>query len=103
VWRSGDGTLNLRLPPSQILVSRVDNEQSRVLTRKTGVLRRADIDLETRARQHAEENIRAEALKRGILKMASENGEKKLAELMHTAGFAKVRFVGSRTQPAGAT
>jgi hypothetical protein len=99
VWRSGDGTLNLRLPPSQILVSRVDNEQSRVLTRKTGVLRRADIDLETRARQHAEENIRAEALKRGILKLASENGEKKLAELMHTIGFAKVRFVGSRTRP----
>ncbi len=99
VWRSGDGTINLRLPESQILVSRVDNDQSRVLTRKTGVLRRADIDLETRARQHAEENIRAEALKRGILKMASENGEKKLAELMHTLGFAKVRFVGSRTRP----
>jgi hypothetical protein len=99
VWRSGDGTLNLRLPASQILVSRVDNEQSRVLTRKTGVLRRADIDLETRARQHAEENIRAEALKRGILKMASENGEKKLAELMHTVGFEKVRFVAPRTRP----
>src|SRR6185436_5889928 len=42
-WRSADGTLNLRLPPPQILVSRVDNNESRVLTRKTGVLRRADI------------------------------------------------------------
>ena len=95
VWRSPDGTLNLRLPRSQILVSRVDNDQSRVLTRKTGMLRRADVDLETRARQHAETNIRAEALKKGILPMASQNGEKKLAELLHTFGFDKVRFVNS--------
>ncbi|MEO8378290.1 MAG: DUF4230 domain-containing protein, partial [Acidobacteriota bacterium] len=67
IWRSPDGTVNLRLPPAQLLISRVDNTQSRVLTRKTGMLRRADIDLETRARQHAETNIRAEALKKGIL------------------------------------
>jgi hypothetical protein len=100
VWKSPDGTINFRLPPSQILVSRVDNEQSRVLTRKTGMLRRADVDLETRARQHAEANIRAEALKRGVLKLAADNGEKKLAELMQTLGFEKVRFVrGERTLP----
>lgn len=97
VWRSPDGAINMRLPPSQILVSRVDNEQSRVLTRKTGVLRRADVDLETRARQHAEENIRAEALKRGILKMASDNGEKKMAELLRTLGFMRIRFVASQS------
>jgi hypothetical protein len=99
VWRSPDGTINLRLPQSQILVSRVDNDQSRVLTRKTGMLRRADVDLETRARQHAETNIRAEALKKGILPMASQNGEKKLAELLHTFGFDKVRFVNSSIEP----
>lgn len=94
VWRSPDGTINLRLPASQILVTRVDNAQSRVLTRKTGMLRRADVDLETRARQHAEKNITNEALKRGILNLAAGNGEKKLAELLHTFGAEKVRFVG---------
>jgi hypothetical protein len=102
VWRSPDGTINLRLPPPQILVSRVDNEQSRVLTRKTGVLRRADIDLETRARQHAETNIRAEALKKGLLPLAAKNGEQKLAELLHTFGAEKVRFVGGSFSPAPA-
>ena len=101
VWKSPDGTINFRLPPSQILVSRVDNEQSRVLTRKTGMLRRADVDLETRARQHAEANIRAEALKRGVLKLAADNGEKKLAELMQTLGFEKVRFVRGERSLAG--
>jgi len=99
VWRSSDGTINLRLPPSQVLVTRVDNKESRVLTRKTGVLRRADVDLETRARQHAEENIRTEALKKGVLKIASQNAEKKMAELLHTFGFSRVRIVNSSEAP----
>jgi hypothetical protein len=93
VWRSPDGTVNIRLPQAQILITRVDNEKSRVLNRETGVLRRGDVDLETRARQHAEQNIREEALRRGILRLASTNGEKKLSELLHTLGVEKVRFV----------
>jgi hypothetical protein len=96
VWRSPDGTINLRLPPPQILITRVDNQESRVIARKTGMLRRADIDLETRARQHAETNIRAESLKKGILVIAQQSGEKKMAEFLHTLGFEKVRFVQSR-------
>jgi len=100
VWREADGTITLRLPPAQVLVTRVDNQQSRVLSRKTGVLRRRDVDLETRARQHAEANIRAEALKRDILKIAADNGEKKMAELLRTLGAEKVRFV--RAREAGA-
>ena len=98
VWRSPDGTINMRLPPAQVLVTRVDNKESRVLSRKTGVLRRADVDLETRARQRAEDNIRAEALKKGVLTLASQNAEKKLAELLHTLGADKVRFVGGKPE-----
>ncbi|HYK00504.1 MAG TPA: DUF4230 domain-containing protein [Thermoanaerobaculia bacterium] len=93
VWRSPDGTVNVRLPQAQVLVTRVDNTKSRVLTRSTGVLRRQDVDLETRARQHAEKNIHDEAVKRGVLKMANDNGEKKLADFLHAAGVEKVRFV----------
>lgn len=96
VWRSPDGTINMRLPAPQVLVTRVDNNESRVIARKTGVLRRADIDLETRARQHAEANIRAEALRKGVLTVAQQSGEKKMAEFLHTLGFEKVRFVGAR-------
>jgi hypothetical protein len=94
VWRSPDGTINVRLPRAQVLVTRVDNKESRVISRDTGMLRRADVDLETRARQHAEENIRQEALQKGILTLAAENGQKKIAELLRTFGFEKVRFVG---------
>jgi hypothetical protein len=98
VWRSPDGTVNIRLPQPQILFTNVDNQKSRVLTRKTGVLRRSDANLETRARQHAEQNIRSEALKRGVLKLAADNGEKKLAEFLMAAGVEKVRFVSGGTQ-----
>lgn len=93
VWRSPDGTIHMRLPPAQVLVTRVDNKESRVLNRKTGILRRADVDLETRARQHAEENIRREALRRGVLRLASQNAEQKLAEFLKTLGAKKVVFV----------
>ena len=93
VWREPDGTIALRLPPPQILVTRIDNAQSRVLTRNTGLLRRADVNLESRARQHAEEGIKDEAIKKGILDMAAQNAEKKLADFLHTVGVQKVRFI----------
>jgi hypothetical protein len=92
VRREPDGTITLRLPPSQILVTRLDNRESRVITRNTGVLRRADTHLESRARQYAEQGIRIEAMKKGILPMASQNAEVKVGELLHTLGFRKVRF-----------
>src|SRR5436190_340329 len=79
-----------------IIVWRADNTESRVITRKTGMLRRADIDLETRARQHAEQNIRQESLRKGILTMAQQNGEKKMADFLHTLGFERVRFNETR-------
>jgi hypothetical protein len=99
VWRSPDGTINLRLPAAEVLIARVDNQKSHVLTRDTGVLRRRDIDLETRARQHAEENIRQEAVNKGILTMASTSAEKKLAGFLHTLGIDKVRFVSATPAP----
>lgn len=100
VWREPDGTVVMRLPAAHILISRVDNNESKVLSRKTGMLRRADVDLESRARQFAEQNIRAEALKKGIIAMAQASAEKKLADLLHKMGAKQVRFVsGGKAVP----
>jgi hypothetical protein len=101
VWREQDGTIAMRLPPAQILVTRIDNKQSRVLTRNTGMLRRADVNLESRARQYAEEGVRQEALKKGILELAAQNGERKLADFLHTAGVQRVRFIEIVGKPGG--
>jgi hypothetical protein len=92
VHRESDGTIVVRLPPPQLLVSRLDNRTSHVIQRRTGVFRRADIGMEGRARQYAEQNIRNEAVHRGILPLAQQNAEARVAELLHTLGAAKVRF-----------
>jgi len=91
VRRDSDGTIIVRLPASQVLVTRVDNRESRVINRKTGFFRRADMNLESRARQYAEQGIRNEAMNKGILTLASQNAEVKVAELLHMFGFQKVR------------
>ncbi len=92
VRRDAGGAVVLRLPPPQVLLTRLDNRESRVISRKTGLLRRADIHMESRARQYAEGGIRGEAIRRGILPLAAQNAQAKLAEFLHTLGFRKVRF-----------
>ena len=92
VRREPDGTVVVRLPPPQLLVSRLDNRASHVIARRTGVFRRADVGMEGRARQYAEQNIRNEAVHRGILPLAQQNAEARVAALLHTLGAQKVRF-----------
>jgi hypothetical protein len=99
VRREPDGTIVVRLPEPQLLVSRIDNRTTRVTGRRTGVFRRADIGMEGRARQYAEQNIRNEAVHKGILPLAQQNAEGRIAGLLHTLGATKVRFVDASTAP----
>jgi hypothetical protein len=99
VRRAPDGTIVVRLPEPQILVSRIDNRTTRVTGRRTGVFRRSDIGMEGRARQYAEQNIRNEAVHKGILPLAQQNAEARIAGLLHTLGATKVRFVDTNTTP----
>jgi hypothetical protein len=92
VHREPDGTIVVHLPSPQLLVSRLDNRTSHVIQRRTGVFRRADISMEGRARQYAEQNIRNEAVRSGILPLAKQNAEGRVAELLHTLGAGRVRF-----------
>ena len=102
VRREPDGTVVVQLPPPQILVSRIDNRLTRVTGRRTGVFRRADVGMEGRARQYAEQNIRNEAMHKGILPLAQQNAEARIAGLLHTLGATKVRFAGTGAGSAGA-
>lgn len=100
VHREPNGTIVMTLPPSQILVSRVDNRETHVITRKTGLFRREDPALEGRARQYAEQSIRNEAVRQGILKQASDNGQLRIADLLRTLGFQRVRFETPAASPS---
>jgi len=97
VHREPDGTIVVRLPPPQLLVSRLDNRATHVINRRTGVFRRSDIGMEGRARQYAEQNIRNEAIRKGILPMAQQNAEARVAGLLHTLRAPKVRLDSATT------
>src|SRR5947199_4938126 len=75
VYREQDGTVVVHLPPSQLLVSRIDNRATHVIDRRTGVFRRADGGLEPRARQYSEQNIRNEAIRKGLLPLAQKKAD----------------------------
>ncbi len=75
-----------------VLVTRLDNRQTHVVNRRTGVFRRADQQLEARARQYAEQSIRSESVRRGILQTAELNAQARVAELARALGARKVVF-----------
>ncbi len=84
-------TVLLILPPPEILYSRVDNERTFVYERETGFLRRAAPDLETEARQQAEQQMIALALEGDILAKAEEQGIVHMENFLRSLGFQKVR------------
>ena len=87
-----DGTLFVTLPQAEVFVATLDNENSYVYDRETGILRKSDRDLETTARQIAEEEIESAALEDGILEQAQQNAEVYLERLLNTLGYEQVIF-----------
>ena len=88
-----DGRAYLRLPEPEIFVATLDNEQSYVYDRDTGLLTRGDITLEAAARKAAEDEIRKAALEDGILEQAQHNAESTLYRMLRALGIPDVIFV----------
>lgn len=85
-----DGSVNVTLPPAEILVTALSSEESYVFDRRTGVIgQRAD--LETEARRAAETTIRDAALQDGILRMAQRNAETSIRHFILRLGFENVQ------------
>jgi hypothetical protein len=87
-----DKTISVRLPPPQITDAFLDDNQTRVIERSTGLLRLFDKDLEQTARQNAVDDIRRAARVSGILKDAEERAQSQLRALFLQMGFAEVEF-----------
>ena len=85
-----DTKLTINLPKPQILFTRLNNEQTRVYDRETGIFSKGDKDLEAKAREQAELSIRAAACEGNILNQASENARKQLGALFSGLGFTEV-------------
>ena len=86
------GVLTVHLPDAEVFIAALDNEKSYVYDRQTGLFRKGEQDLETLARQAAEEEIYQAALEDGILDQAAVNAEAYLLKLFSTLGFDNVIF-----------
>jgi len=95
-----DGVLYVRLPEPEVFVATLDNEKSYVYDRETGLLSKGEVNLETVARQAAEQAILEAALEDGILEQARVNAEVFLERLFNQLGFKQVVFVYATPTPA---
>jgi hypothetical protein len=92
LWKR-DGTLYFRLPQPEVFIAALDNDQSYVYDRQTGLLSKGEVNLETLARQSAEEEIEKAALEDGILEQARINAETFLHRFLLNLGYNEIVFV----------
>lgn len=82
--------LRVTLPKPQILVTSLDNTQTRVYDRQKGILNTGEKNLESLARQAAEKSITKTACQAGILQQASDNARKQLTALFSIFNFSMI-------------
>jgi Protein of unknown function (DUF4230) len=87
-----DRNISVRLPKAEILVTRLDNEKTRVYSRDTGLFSSPDPNLETQVRQEAERQLQQAALQDGILKSADENARNSVQSILKGLGFDQIAF-----------
>jgi Protein of unknown function (DUF4230) len=83
-------TVRIVLPPSQVFVTTIDNQHTRVYARSTGLLVPADINLESETRAKAQTELQKAALEDGILDAASKNARSTVTAMLEGLGFQKV-------------
>jgi hypothetical protein len=83
-------SIKLTLPPSQVFATSLDEQKTRVYARDTGLLVKADPNLETQVRQKAQSDLQAAALTDGILDAASRNAKTTVTAMLQGLGFNRV-------------
>jgi hypothetical protein len=86
------GRVTVRLPVPEIIFVEVDNEATRVYDRDTGLFTRGDAQLESDARQVAQEVLVGAALEHGIMEKAEENAKITIANFLRGVGYTEVVF-----------
>jgi Protein of unknown function (DUF4230) len=83
-------SIHVTLPASQLFLTTLDNQHTKVYMRSTGVLVPADPNLETDTRVKAEQQLQQSALADGILDTASKNARATVTTLLYGLGFHEV-------------
>ncbi len=88
-----DGKAIIILPAAEVFSATLDNQKSYVYDRQTGLLTHGDVNLETQARQVAEQEIYQAAVEDGILTQAQANGANFVERLVKALGVTSVVIV----------
>jgi hypothetical protein len=89
---SAGRSIKLTLPPSEVFLTTIDEQKSRVYTRDTGLFVKADPNLETQTRQKAQSELQAAALSDGILDAATKNARATVTAMLEGLGFEHVEI-----------
>jgi hypothetical protein len=89
-----DKKIRFKIPTPLITDAYLDDKQTRILERSTGIMRSFDKDLEQNARRQALDDLRRLARNHGILKDAEERARTQLTNLFEQLGFAEVEITG---------
>ncbi len=83
-------SIHVTLPASELFLTTLDNEHSRVYARSTGLLVPVDQNLETDTRAKAQLQLQQAALTDGILDAARKNARATVTTLLYGLGFTQV-------------
>ncbi len=83
-------SIHVNLPPSELFLTTLDNEHTRVYARSTGLLVPVDQNLESDTRAKAQQQLQAAALSDGILDAARKNARATISTLLYGLGFTRV-------------
>ena len=86
------GNVSVRLPAAEVLYVATDNDATQVFDRDTGLFTKGDPQLESDARQVAEEVLVGEALAQDLLARADRNARNVVENLLILAGYPTVEF-----------
>ena len=87
---SASRSIHVTLPASQLFVTTLDNEHTRVYARSTGLLVPVDQNLESDTRAKAQQQLQQAALADGILDAARKNARATITTLLYSLGFQQV-------------
>ncbi|MEF3273495.1 MAG: DUF4230 domain-containing protein [Chloroflexus sp.] len=101
---SPDGQqITVRLPPVQVFSATLDNAKTRVYSRDRGLLAPENPNLETLARQVAEQQILQAACEDGIMEQGTRNAELALRQFLGLIDGVTVEVITSPPEPCAVT
>jgi hypothetical protein len=88
--RINGSSIHVTLPASQLFLTTLDNQHTRVYARSTGLLVPVDQNLESDTRAKAQQQLQQTALSDGILDTARKNARATITTLLYSLGFQQV-------------